>query len=73
MPTPASFLTTAEVAARCRISQKTVARWADEGKLRIAGLAGATRLFDPADVDALALSLAADAEQLAADLKAAAS
>jgi excisionase family DNA binding protein len=65
------LLTTAEAAERCGMSAKTIARWADAGRLRIAAKAGDTRLFDPADVDALAAERVAKIEEKLAALKAA--
>ncbi len=53
-------MTTAEVSALLGKDKTTVNRWADSGRLRTAakapGLRGA-RLFDPADVEALAAEL----------------
>ncbi|MBW8171822.1 helix-turn-helix domain-containing protein [Ornithinimicrobium sp. Arc0846-15] len=57
-----SFLNTAQVAERLGRSTWTINRWAEGGRLPTAakapGLRGA-RLFDPADVQALADELAA--------------
>lgn len=64
-----TLLTTAEVAERIRKSQRTVARWADAGRLPIAALAGDVRLFRPADVETLAAELATEAEAHAAHLR----
>lgn len=54
------LMTTAEVADRLDVDVRTVARWANSGRLTPAvqfpGLRG-PRLFDPADVDALAADL----------------
>ena len=56
------LLAAAEVAARLQVSPRTVARYAEQGRLkpamRLPGLRGAL-LFDPADVERLARMRAA--------------
>lgn len=47
------LLTTAEVAARLRVSIATVNRWARLGLLRAVDLPGRTRRYRAEDVDAL--------------------
>lgn len=70
---PAEFLTSAEVAVRLGKSQRTVLRWANDGRLPVAGLANGTRLFRVRDVDHVAAAEVARLEAAAAELKVAAS
>lgn len=73
-PEPEQYLTSAEVATRCGISQRTVIRWADAGRLPIAGFgSNATRLFREGDVKVLAAEEAQKAAARAAALTEAAS
>lgn len=68
---PRQYLTSAEVAARIGKSQRTVARWADEGRLTVSGTtANGTRLFRVEDVDTVAAEELAKLEAAAAALKA---
>jgi excisionase family DNA binding protein len=51
---PQKYLRTADVAEELGVSLKTVQRYADKGRLRVARvLPSGYRQFDPADVEAL--------------------
>ncbi len=52
-PAPAAFYTPAEVATLFRVSPKTVARWATQGKLSVSRTPGGHRRYDSAEVDLL--------------------
>ncbi len=52
-PEPESLLTPAEVAKIFRVGAKTVARWADEGKLTVVRTLGGHRRFRESEVKAL--------------------
>jgi excisionase family DNA binding protein len=50
---PASWLTSAEAAARLHVSPKTLARWAADGRLPFQKTLGRHRRYDPAVIDAI--------------------
>lgn len=70
------LLTSSEAAARSGCSQATITRMAKCGALRVAQVAGAetarpVRLFDPADVDALAAERIAEHRRIIETIRAA--
>lgn len=69
MPNPSTLLTTAEVATKLRVSQRTVSRWAESDLLATASIANGMRLFDPEVVSTKAAALAQEAEDRAAALR----
>lgn len=53
MPNTSYDLSSADVAARLKVTEQTVRRWADTGKLRHIVLPSGTRRFSEADVVAI--------------------
>jgi excisionase family DNA binding protein len=67
-PKTDQYLLAADVARRLHVSPKTVARWAQEGKLPHVRTLGGHRRYEPGAIDELVRRLAADgvtAEQVA--------
>jgi excisionase family DNA binding protein len=57
MPTSRTWLRTSEAAQRLHVSAKTVARWANEGRLQHRRTLGGHRRYDPELIDALVAAL----------------
>jgi excisionase family DNA binding protein len=57
MPTSRTWLTASQAAARLHVSAKTVARWANQGRLQHRRTLGGHRRFDPQLIDALVQAL----------------
>ena len=57
MPASPTWLKTSEAAQRLHVSPKTVARWANEGRLAHRRTLGGHRRFDPELIDALVNAL----------------
>jgi excisionase family DNA binding protein len=57
MPASPAWLTASQAAARLHVSPKTVARWANEGRLAHRRTLGGHRRFDPELIDALVNAL----------------
>ena len=57
MPGSPAWLTASQAAARLHVSAKTVARWANEGRLAHQRTVGGHRRFDPDLIDALVNAL----------------
>jgi excisionase family DNA binding protein len=66
---PLEYLTTFDVAEKLGVSARTVLRWDGSGKLAAAAVAGSVRLYDPADVEAMRLTMVAEADARAAALR----
>jgi excisionase family DNA binding protein len=56
-PSTASFLRSAEVAAILQVSPKTIARWAQQGRLRCQRTVGGHRRYPEPEIRKLAASL----------------
>ena len=57
MPGSRPWLRTSQAAARLHVSAKTVARWANQGRLQHRRTLGGHRRYDPALIDALVAAL----------------
>ena len=57
MPTSRAWLVRSQAAARLHVSAKTVARWANQGRLQHRRTLGGHRRFDPELIDALVQAL----------------
>jgi excisionase family DNA binding protein len=57
MPASPTWLKTSEAAQRLHVSAKTVARWANEGRLQHRRTLGGHRRYDPELIDALVNAL----------------